>query len=149
MKLKKILFVKIVLLVLAILIIIVVIDARKLSGLAIKQQSSVEYKAVLHDKNYIVKYRPKEVLEPFFGKAMIEFGTRFALVRDDLPKLAKKFVMYHEIYHLQDQEHTNIIAREIHANLGALPYAPIGFIQTVFLTLTNPERLSYYFSLVF
>ena len=149
MKLKKTLFIKIVLFLLAILVIIVVIDARKLSGLAIKQQSAVEYRAILRGENYTVRYRPKEVLEPFFGKAITEFGTQFALVRDDLPKQAKKFVMYHEIYHLQDHDHTNVLAREIHANLGALPYAPIGFVQTVFLTITNPERISYYLKLVF
>ncbi len=134
---------------LALLIVAVFIDARELLGLKLEPSVEAEYKATLRGEEYIVRYRPKEAIAPFFGNARNEFGTGYALVRDDLPKSAQKFVMYHEIYHLQDETHRNIISREIHANLAALPYAPFGFLQTVFLTFSDPERIRYYFQLVF
>jgi len=132
--------------------IIIVIDASKLSGLMLVKQNETDYLVVLNDESYTLRYVPKKNIEPSFGRALNEFGTDYALVRNDLPVKAQRFVALHEIYHLYDFKkniHNSVISQEIHANLAALPYEPIGFLQTIFLTLTNPERMARYFQLFF
>jgi hypothetical protein len=131
--------------------VMIVIDANKISGLKLDKISEVEYRATLKNSSskYIVKYVPKENIYPYFGKAYPEFGNGTALVRSDLPKNVQDFVLRHEIYHLQDKTHKNIISREIHANLAPIPYSPMGFVETVFMTLTDKDRVNYYLKLIF
>ena len=144
MQLKKITFLKVLILVIVILAIMIFINARKISGLTFEKQSDVEYTATLNNEIYTVLFRPKHAISPLFGMATTELGTKFALVRDDLPKSAKNFVMHHEIYHLQDHARKSTLSMEIHATLGAIPYAPLGFLQTVILTLTDADRRNLY-----
>jgi hypothetical protein len=125
--------------------IFIFLDARQISGMQLEKISGDEYKVSLRDEQYILKYVPKQNIFPFFGRALTEFGNKFALVRNDLPKDVQKFVRCHEIYHLQDHKYKIVYFREIHATLGAIPCSPVGFMKTVFLTLTSPERLKHYF----
>ncbi len=130
------------------LAVMIAIDANKISGLKLDKISDAEYHATFKNSagNYFVKYVPKESIYPYFGEA---HGNSTAVVRSDLPRDAKDFVTRHELYHLQDSQHKNVISREIHANLAPIPYRPLGFIETIFLTLTNKDRMSYYFKLIF
>lgn len=128
-----------------IILIIIFLDARQISSILLQKVSDDEYKISLRNEQYILRYVPKQNIDPLFGMALTEFGNKFALVREDLPKDVQEFVMRHEIYHLQDKKHKLVYSREIHATLAAFPYSPVGFIKTVFLTLTSPQRLEHYF----
>jgi hypothetical protein len=49
---------------------------------------------------------------------------------------------------LQDEQNKNVIAREIHATLAAMPYSPLGFLEVVFMSLTDTARLKHYWNLI-
>ena len=52
-------------------------------------------------KNLKVKYISKSKLYPAFGD--VDAKKQIAYVRKDLPKLVKRFVTQHELYHLRDK----------------------------------------------
>ena len=132
------------------LVIVMSIDASRLSGLTLTEQSQTDYKVNLKGNEYTLRYVPKEKLQPLFGRASVEFGHSYALVRNDLPPRVQRSVMHHEIYHLydfQNKVHKSHKSQEIHAMLASLPYEPLGFLQTVYLTLVSPERRNFYSNL--
>ena len=59
-----------------------------------------------------VKYASKKNLYPAFGES--DMKNQIALVRKDLPKIVKRFVRDHELYHLKDKSQ-NVLWREIKA----------------------------------
>src|SRR3989344_3716317 len=135
---KKRVLIGILLAAILILAIIIIVDAELIKGLMLEKISDNKYTATFkntspQDKVYSVTYVPKERLYPYFGEAFYEFGNGIALVSYDLSKDMQTFVLMHELYHLQDHKHKNIISRETHATLAAIPYSPIGFIKVVFL----------------
>lgn len=128
---------------------VMIIDATKLSGLVLHQQDENNYTVKLRGEEYVLRYVPKRNIAPLFGKALVEFGVYYALVRNDLPPRVQKSVAYHEIYHLYDFQkriHKSRISREIHAMIASVPHEPLGFLQTVYLTLTSKDRLGHYFN---
>lgn len=143
MKLKKI----IIIVVIAVAVVVgavIAVDAWQIRGIALTTTIAGHFEATLRGQQYEVIYVPKKNISPFFGEAREEFGNKLALVRNDLPKSAQIFVMHHELFHLQDSYNKKPLWREIHANLAAIPYSPIGFLQVVYLSLTDPGRLNYY-----
>jgi len=88
-----------------------------------------------------VDFVPKEKLYPAFGMCYSDGNIE---VRDDLPKIVKLFVLYHEFYHAGDRA-KNWIWREIKANCYAFLKCPLGGILTLILSL-HPDRLKYYWS---
>jgi hypothetical protein len=131
--------------VILILIIIMVIDARQIRGVKLNKMSENKWEVVLKENKFVLKYVPASKISPLFGVA---FDTGYAMVRNDLPKRVQKFVSLHEIYHLYDfskKLHKNRLSKEIHANLAAFFYEPLGGLQTLFLTIKNSERRHFYF----
>jgi len=88
-----------------------------------------------------VKYVSKEKLYPTFGD--IDNKKSIVFVRNDLPRVVKKFVKEHELYHLKDKS-KNWIWREIKANVYGLFKHPFGFLLCVIMSLA-PYRLRFYF----
>lgn len=120
-------------------------ESRKISNFNFVQISLNEVRAYYTQNDfYTIQYVPKEQIAPLFGEARNEFGHKIALVRSDLSEDVKKFVTEHELYHLQDTKHKSRFLRELNANLAAAPYSFIGFIKTIFMTITNFERMRYY-----
>jgi len=135
-----------------IVLIVIAVDARRISGITLnKINNNDEWQVILNENKFILKYVSYSSIAPKFGLARFEFDVGYALVRDDLPRKVKKFVSYHEIYHLYDfmnNLHQSVFAKEVHASLAAFPYEPLGGLQTVFLTITNLERIKYYLMLL-
>jgi hypothetical protein len=128
--------------------VVIFVDAKQITGVTLNKISDNKYEAVLKDKTYKIYYVAKEVIIPTFGEAFLD---GHALIREDLPQKSRDFVTRHEIYHLYDfinKPNRGRFVREIHANLAAFYYEPIGGLQTLFLTLTNPERIKYYLKLI-
>jgi len=125
---------------------IAVKESRNLKGFRFSQVSPEETLVYYNNQDdfYIVQYVPKEQITPLFGEARNEFGNEIALVRNDLSENMRKFVMYHELYHLQDIKHKSKLSREISASLAAAPYSFIGFIETIFMTVVDFNRIKYY-----
>jgi len=120
-------------------------ESKNISNLRFVQMSPNEMHVYYSQNNfYTVQYVPKKQIAPLFGEARNEFGNEIALVRNDLPKDMIKFVTYHELYHLQDIKHKTKFSREINASLAAAPYSFIGFIETIFMTVVNFNRIKYY-----
>lgn len=150
---KKRILIIIFVVVILILMIVIMIDSRLVQGLILQKISDNKYTATFQNINsrskiYSVIYVSREKLYPYFGEAFYEFGNGIALVSYDLPKDAQTFVLMHELYHLQDHKHKNIISREIHATLAGIPYSPIGFIKTTYLSLISKDRLGVYIKLI-
>jgi hypothetical protein len=82
----------------------------------------------------------REKLYPRFGLALLE--KQWVYVRGDLPGCVRRFVIGHELYHLEDKAQW-WIWREIKANIHAAIRHPIGFIACVVMSLA-PYRLWYY-----
>ena len=89
-----------------------------------------------------IKYVSKKKLYPVFGEVDRKKNT--AYVRKDLPKLVKRFVEEHELYHLKDKS-KNWVWREIKANIYGAFKHPIGFIICVIMSLAL-YRLKFYFN---
>ena len=89
-----------------------------------------------------VKYVSKKRLYPAFGEAHI--GKKVVYVRKDLPKIVKKSVKEHELYHLKDKSKV-IFWREIKANFYGLFKRPLGFLLCLIMSLA-PSRLKFYFN---
>lgn len=87
-----------------------------------------------------IKYVSKQKLYPAFGESDIK--KQIAYVRKDLPKIVKKFVTIHELYHLRDSS-KNWIWAEIKANFYAGIRQPLGFIITIIMSL-HPSRIKLY-----
>lgn len=120
-------------------------ESRKISNFNFVQISLDEARAYYTQNDfYTIQYVPKEQIAPLFGEARNEFGHKIALVRNDLPQDVKNFITRHELYHLQDTKHKSRFSREVNANLAAAPYSFTGFIKTIFMTITNFERMKYY-----
>lgn len=150
---KKMVLIVAFIVIVLILTTMIAIDAKLVKGLILQKTSENKYTATFKNispqgKVYSVIYVPKERLHPYFGKAFYEFGNGIALVRYDLPKSVQAFVLRHELYHLQDYKHKNTISREIHATLAGLPYSPVGFVKTAFMSLTSKDRLGVYTKLI-
>lgn len=127
--------------------VVVAVDASRISGIKLTQVNETDYKVELKGEEYTLGYVPKENIQPLFGKALFEFGYYpTVLVRADLPPQVQRSVMHHEIYHLYDfSRHLHKgRSREIHAMLASIPYEPLGFLQTVLLTLADKDRRAYY-----
>lgn len=89
-----------------------------------------------------IKYVSKKKLYPAFGAADIKKNT--AYVRKDLPKVVKKFVKEHELYHLRDKSKV-VLWREIKATFYGLFKHPLGFLLCLIMSLA-PYRLKLYFN---
>jgi len=70
-------------------------------------------------------------------------------IRADLQKRVERFVISHEIYHLNDA-HTWLgwIGKEMRANIVCGISDPIGLVATIKASLTKPRLKSYWNSLV-
>lgn len=95
-----------------------------------------------------VMFVRKEKLHPFFGRAcgsVADPHQCFAMVREDLHPLVKRFVISHELYHLVDT-HTwwGNRGREIRANFVPAFCDPIGFAACVLATLLSWDRCKLY-----
>jgi len=89
-----------------------------------------------------IRYASKKKLYPAFGEANVK--KNIVYIRNDLPKIVKKFIKEHELYHLKD-ESKFWLWREIKANVyGAFKY-PLGFLLCIFMSL-SPYRLKFYFN---
>ncbi|MCK4647747.1 hypothetical protein KAT24_02350 [Candidatus Pacearchaeota archaeon] len=88
-----------------------------------------------------IKYVSKKKLYPAFGDT--DTKKNIAYVRNDLPKIVKKFIKEHELYHLKDKS-KNWFWREIKANVYGLFKHPFGFLLCVIMSLA-PYRLRFYF----
>jgi len=87
----------------------------------------------------MITYVKKEEIYPAFG---ICNSIGDIKVREDLPQNVKWFVLEHEIYHSTDTSKF-WLWREIKANWCGFKQHPIGFIVTVFMSL-SPYRLKLY-----
>ena len=87
-----------------------------------------------------VIYLTKEALYPRFGHALA--GQQRVYVREDLPGCVKRFVLSHELYHLEDRAQW-WVWREIKASAHAGIRDPVGFFACVLMSLA-PYRLRYY-----
>ena len=85
-------------------------------------------------------YLPREELYPRYGYA--QPSRKIAYIREDLPSSVKKFVTFHELYHLEDKARW-WIWREVRANIAGARKHPIGFMACVLMSLA-PYRLKYY-----
>lgn len=61
-----------------------------------------------------------------------------------LPKAAQRFVLAHELFHVDDIVNDGWKAREARANAYAARKEPLGALQAAFLTVTSPARLKMY-----
>jgi len=130
-----------------IVIIIMVIDATQIWGVKLNKINDDEWEVILKENKFVLKYVPAANIAPAFGIARLRSDTLYAMIRNDLPKRVQKFVSLHEIYHLYDFSknlHKNRLSQELHANLAALFYEPLGGLQTIFLTIKDPERRHFY-----
>jgi len=91
-------------------------------------------------KEIKVNFVPKDSLFPAFGVAFRDEVR----IREDLSPRVKRFVLAHELYHAGDYaEWGGWIGKEIRANIVPAVGDPVGFISTVFASLT-PTRLLFY-----
>lgn len=106
-------------------------------------EEMLEESIARNGRQLTIIYAPRERLAPAFGEAWPFMDT--AYVRDDLPRLVKKFTRAHEIYHLIDNyKWWGRFGQELRANFAAAIECPLGFILAFFLTLTSRERLKLY-----
>ncbi len=87
-----------------------------------------------------IKYVSRKKLYPAFGES--DMKNQVAFVREDLPKIVKKFVRDHELYHLKDKSQ-NVLWREIKANIYSAIRHPLGSIITLIMSL-QPYRIKLY-----
>ncbi len=80
-----------------------------------------------------VKYVSRKKLYPAFGYADIKKDV--AYVRKDLPKLVKKFIKTHELFHLRHKKPRNWFWEEIKANAYSGIRHPLGLIVTIIMSL--------------
>jgi hypothetical protein len=103
----------------------------------------METKPVIHHE---LRFKYKEELQPYYGKAYPVNGI--GLVREDLPKCARMFVLVHEAYHLTDKS-DNLFIREFKANIYPFWAIPAGFCWLVITSIFNKERrehlINYFF----
>ena len=90
----------------------------------------------------MIKYVPKQNLYPRFGYAIPK--KSLVLVRADLPEPVKKFVVQHELYHLEDKSKW-WVWREIKANAYGAWKHPWGFIVCCVMSMA-PYRIKYYYN---
>lgn len=74
---------------------------------------------------------------------------KVAHVRNDLTGIVRRFVIQHELYHLRDT-HTwgGTVGAELRANFVPGLSDPIGFIVSIWKTITNRERRQFYLDMV-
>ncbi len=96
---------------------------------------------VYRGKTYPVYFVEKTKIVPAFGCA---YGTEYAVVRHDLHPLVQRFVIQHELYHLQDERRGGVFLRELRANLIPGMRDPIGLIACILATLLSKERRRLY-----
>ena len=89
-----------------------------------------------------IKYVSKKKLYPAFGA--VDVKKNIAYIRKDLPRVVKKFVKEHELYHLRDKSKV-VFWREIKANIYGLFKHPLGFLLCLIMSLA-PYRLKLYFN---
>jgi hypothetical protein len=87
-----------------------------------------------------VIYRTKEELYPRCGLAQCD--KQQVYVREDLPGCVERFVISHELYHLENKAQW-WVWREIKATARGAMRHPIGFIACVLMSLA-PYRMRYY-----
>jgi hypothetical protein len=93
------------------------------------------------DKNDEVLARPEQ--HPYLGVALIH--TKFAYVREDLPRRLRAFVVEHELYHLRDRWHWwGTSGMEIRANAAAALREPLGFLAFIAYGLVHCSSISRY-----
>jgi hypothetical protein len=88
-----------------------------------------------------VNYVSKNKLYPAFGKA--DPKKKKVYIRNDLPKIVKKFVKTHEVFHIRNNKPRQWFWEEIKANTYAGIKHPIGFIVTILMSL-QPYRIKLY-----
>jgi hypothetical protein len=88
----------------------------------------------------------------FINPAVMELNQSFGhivgrdiYIRSDLPKSVERFVIHHEVYHLNDT-HTWLgwIGKETRANLVCGINDPIGLIATIKASLTKLRLKAYW-----
>lgn len=78
-----------------------------------------------------------------YGAAFCDAGV--AHVRSELPKFLRRFVTYHELYHLIDPyTWGDWWGAEIRANLVAGICCPLGLLHFTWATITSAERRAFY-----
>ena len=116
--------------------------AKNIAGITFITTNGEISQAQLRGETYTVTYVYPQYLGVLYGRA---YG-KVAEVRKDLPPHMSRFVLYHEIYHLQDNDFSSKVMREVRANLAAAIYEPLGFAQTVWSTLCDTGRLKFYWN---
>jgi hypothetical protein len=88
--------------------------------------------------------------QPYFGYTqLVDASTRNVFVRSDLPPHVIASVTAHELYHANDPEFTcSVFERELHANIAGLKGDWLGFLQGIWLSVTDPARLKLYWQRV-
>ena len=110
------------------------------------RQANRHEKVTKNGMEFDVYYVPKEVISPAFGYACGDpHEGKYAVVRDDLPNIAKRFVLQHELYHLADRyTWLGALGREIRANVAPGVTNPLGLAATIILTVFSKERRAFY-----
>ena len=97
-----------------------------------------------------IEYVSKEKLHPARGAAFPE--KKKIAIRNDLPKLAQRFLLAHEKYHIYDYLKAEKKAKqrdwlwgEIKANVYGFYQEPIGFLIILIGSFT-PARINFYFN---
>lgn len=94
-----------------------------------------------------VYFVPKKRLEPWYGMAYghITDEKCCAMVRDDLPRIVKRFILQHELYHLRDRyKWWGVLGAEIRANFVPALRDPIGALVFLGYCLIYYNRLGIY-----
>ena len=108
----------------------------------------------LRRKIVVVKMKQYKVY--FIEPALMEEAQSFGHVvgediylRADLPKRVERFVIQHEIYHLNDRRTwLGWIGRETRANIMCGAKNPFGLIATIRASLTKPRLNTYWNALM-
>ena len=85
-----------------------------------------------------VVYAPESEMDGAYG-----LDTNPPTIQEGLPSSVEQFVIAHERYHNKDTS-TNTLWREIKANAAAARQHPIGFVRTLWKSITNRKRMQYY-----
>lgn len=87
-----------------------------------------------------IKYLPAKLMRPKFGVCFP--ATQIIWINEDLPGIAKSFVLEHELYHARDTA-KYWLWREVKANVYAACKHPLGALCTIILSL-SPARIGFY-----
>ena len=116
------------------------LQGSRVSGVVYDGSGEAISSAQLRGRTYDVVFVNPKSMGVLYGLA---YGG-VAKVRSGLPTHMRRFVLLHEIYHLQDWAGGGPIMREVRANAAGLAQEPLGFLQTAWMTLSDGERMKFY-----